>query len=316
MQFDNVHDAPQKRIVQTTDVDEQAHNLTLWQQIYDQTSNGQFYGCIEGIDYPDSHVFKEFTQRALRQQCNIAPESLWLGIPALSTDSKINGLQVESHHFMCRSSDCEFELITPDDFDIYGVVINRDTLLTMADIQGLTLKDVSNQCCARLATSPTILAQTRTTIEQLISHNHLGLHTQLQQDILNTLVLTLLTDNHVNQQIAPSYHHRLTVVEQAKDYIQQHPHQAITITQLCQHTHVSRRTLQYSFESILGINPLRFLRLTRLNNVRRELKKPQQDKPIAVIAANWGFWHPGQFTKDYTKLFAENPSQTRNRFQY
>ena len=72
----------------------------------------------------------------------------------------------------------------------------------------------------------------------------------------------------------------------------------------------SLATLQYSFESILGINPLRFLRLTRLNNVRRELKLAKQDKPISVVAANWGFWHAGQFTKDYTQLFGENPSQT------
>ncbi|MCU7369447.1 helix-turn-helix domain-containing protein [Paucibacter sp. O1-1] len=207
--------------------------------------------------------------------------------------------------------------VTPDDFDIYGVVINRDTLLTMADIQGLTLKDLSNQCCGRLATTPTILAQTPCLprLSSLLAIIIWAYTRNYNKNILATLVLTLLTDNHVNQHIAPSYHHRLTVVEKVKDYIQ-HPHQPITITQLCQHTHVSRRTLQYSFESILGINPLRFLRLTRLNNVRRELKKPQQDKTIAVIAANWGFWHPGQFTKDYTQLFAENPSQTRNRFQY
>ncbi|MEI8618536.1 helix-turn-helix domain-containing protein [Pseudoalteromonas sp. B193] len=43
---------------------------------------------------------------------------------------------------------------------------------------------------------------------------------------------------------------------------------------------VSRRTLQYSFESILGINPLRFLRLTRLNNVRRELKNQTKISPF------------------------------------
>jgi AraC family ethanolamine operon transcriptional activator len=105
------------------------------------------------------------------------------------------------------------------------------------------------------------------------------------------------------------------VVDKVKQFIEANPHQAITISQLCEYTHVSRRTLQYSFESILGINPLRFLRLTRFNNVRRELKQPAQDKTISVIAANWGFWHPGQFTKDYTQLFGENPSQTLKRHQ-
>ena len=106
--------APQKSVVTTNDIDEQAHNLTQWQQVYDQVSNGSFYGCIEGLDYPEAHLFKEFTQRALRQQCNIAPESIWLGIPRFSDQSKINGLPVDTHQFMCRSSDCDFELMTPE----------------------------------------------------------------------------------------------------------------------------------------------------------------------------------------------------------
>ena len=70
-----------------------------------------------------------------------------------------------------------------------------------------------------------------------------------------------------------------------------------------------------AFESILGINPLRFLRMTRLNQIRRELSDPQQNKPISMIAANWGFWHPGQFAKDYKQLFGENPSDTVKRAQ-
>ncbi|MEI8618538.1 hypothetical protein P4S63_19465 [Pseudoalteromonas sp. B193] len=64
--------APLKSKVQTHDIDEQAHSLTQWQQKYDQMSDGSFYGCIEETDYANIHVFKEYTERALRQQCNIA----------------------------------------------------------------------------------------------------------------------------------------------------------------------------------------------------------------------------------------------------
>jgi AraC family ethanolamine operon transcriptional activator len=39
------------------------------------------------------------------------------------------------------------------------------------------------------------------------------------------------------------------------------------------------------------------------------------DSSVAVVAANWGFWHPGQFAKDYKQLFGENPSETVKRTQ-
>jgi transcriptional regulator GlxA family with amidase domain len=34
---------------------------------------------------------------------------------------------------------------------------------------------------------------------------------------------------------------------------------------------------------------------------------------IADAANAWGFWHMGQFAKDYRTLFGELPSQTRAR---
>ncbi|WP_350433277.1 helix-turn-helix domain-containing protein [Shewanella sp. H8] len=185
----------------------------------------------------------------------------------------------------------------------------------MADIQGLSLQNLASQGAERISSNPMRLNQTRFLIESLINHSESRLHTPLQQDMLSTLALNLLTQESSKQTVAPSYQHRLAVVEKIKAFLHENPQQAVTITQLCELTFVSRRTLQYSFESILGINPLRFLRLTRLNNVRRELKQPQQDIPISVIAANWGFWHAGQFTKDYTQLFGENPSTTLKRYK-
>ena len=49
--------APQKSMVHTQDIDEQAHNLTQWQQKYDQLSDGRFFGCIESVDYSNIHAF-------------------------------------------------------------------------------------------------------------------------------------------------------------------------------------------------------------------------------------------------------------------
>ena len=55
--------------------------------------------------------------------------------------------------------------------------------------------------------------------------------------------------------------------------------------------------------------------LRALNAVRRELRVAtgSPDEPIAAIAARWGFWHMGQFSRDYKQQFGELPSVTLRR---
>jgi AraC family ethanolamine operon transcriptional activator len=211
---------------------------------------------------------------------------------------------------MCRSSHSDFELITPEKFNIYGVVINWQSIECMAQLHGINLQNINAFGAERLTVNSPTLNRARSIINSMVNHGAHGLNANLQQEMLYMLALNLLKTESQQHNIAPSYKHRKAVVDKVKEYIKADPQSTVTITQLCELTHVSRRTLQYSFESILGINPLRFLRLSRLNNVRRELKLVGQTKPISVIAANWGFWHAGQFAKDYTQLFGENPSQT------
>ena len=130
-----------------------------------------------------------------------------------------------------------------------------------------------------------------------------------------TTLLELLRQETPVQRNATSYAHRKAVVDQVKDWMVEHQDMPVTMTELCELTHVSRRTLQYSFESIVGTSPLKFLKAARLNQVRRALSDITDDRPVSAIAADWGFWHPGQFAKDYKGLFGENPSQTRERYQ-
>ena len=85
----------------------------------------------------------------------------------------------------------------------------------------------------------------------------------------------------------------------------------VTVLELCNQLHVSRRTLQNAFHAILGIGPNAWLKRIRLNAVRRELISPwSQSTTVKDAAMQWGFWHLGQFATDYQQLFAEKPSLT------
>ena len=72
---------------------------------------------------------------------------------------------------------------------------------------------------------------------------------------------------------------------------------------LCSALHPSR-TLQNSFQEVLGISPASYLRSLRLNQVRRNLQLQSvhsQLPGIAGIASQWGFWHLGHFGESYNK---------------
>jgi AraC family ethanolamine operon transcriptional activator len=85
----------------------------------------------------------------------------------------------------------------------------------------------------------------------------------------------------------------------------------VTLTDLCQACGLSRRTLFYSFEQTLGVSPMKYLKVLRLQGVRRALQAANPDHyTVQGLAYNFGFWSMGHFARDYKTLFGESPAQT------
>jgi len=139
-----------------------------------------------------------------------------------------------------------------------------------------------------------------------------GVREQLRDRVLGSLAQSLL--NTVLRPVGADRHakHR-ALVEIARDVaLQRRGDVPVTVEQLCSAIGVSRRTLQYAFESVLGVSPVQYLRAVRLQGVRRDLKStPRSVASIQDIAARWGFWHLGHFSTNYRQLFGCRPSDTR-----
>ncbi|MDX2321905.1 MAG: helix-turn-helix domain-containing protein [Moritella sp.] len=302
--------APCLNIYEANDANKHASNLSLWSQEYDQFSNGAFYGRINEVVLAQTSVFKEYTNQSLRQQCNINDGGIWLGFSADNNRCRINGLHTQENTIMCRTGQQDFELMTPPNFSVFGIVIDKSALIQAANMQKLALDEI----IPSLELLPYYAAGTISTlryfIEHLLSSQLLNITSRIQEDILISAVIELLMNKQPAMTTRVSYRKRRVTVETIIQYMTTSTYPT-TISELCNIANVSRRTLQYSFESILGISPQRFIRLTRLNQIRRELSKPTQTKPIVDIALDYGFYHPGAFSQDYKLLFAESPSITR-----
>jgi AraC family ethanolamine operon transcriptional activator len=118
----------------------------------------------------------------------------------------------------------------------------------------------------------------------------------------------------LNREAAESlpYQRRARIVSRARErVVASGADGSLTVEGLCRELAVSRRALQYSFQEVLGLSPLAYLRAVRLNGARRAIK---QCSSVSDAATAWGFWHFGRFAQDYRALFGELPSQTFKRF--
>jgi AraC family ethanolamine operon transcriptional activator len=83
---------------------------------------------------------------------------------------------------------------------------------------------------------------------------------------------------------------------------------------LCRALAVSPAVLAEAFQVTLGTSPHRHLKLRRLNMVRAALMRRDGPPPLVKsVALSHGFWHLGQFARDYREQFGESPSETLAR---
>ena len=107
---------------------------------------------------------------------------------------------------------------------------------------------------------------------------------------------------------------RTRVLNKALDIIWDRADEPVTVREIQSETGASVRTVRYVFEEQYGMSPKQFLQVYRLSEVRKLLRRGGREAPTISDAANaWGFWHMGQFARDYRAQFGELPSVTFKR---
>lgn len=298
-------------VIETFDVNQQAESLKSWHQQYDQISDGEFFGKLTELTLEHVHVFKEETEQALQQACEVSADSFWLGLPVQTAlTSRVNGLEVEHNKIICRPGGIAFELTTPEHFEIFGIVISQSDFHAIADRHDIVLpKELFDT--PRIQLPFKVLQQAHYLLNHLLKTRDLRPPDHLQYDLICLMLLDIFDQHSLVSTQKSGFKHRKKVVDQVRGYLQDNKDTPISVTELCDLANVSRRTLQYSFMTVLGISPLQYLRLSRLNAVRRALQANHEQRTVGEIASEWGFWHLSQFSCDYKRLFGECPSMTK-----
>ena len=318
-----LHSAPELRspaalrTVLAHDADQLACELTNWQQSYDQISAGLFRGALVELRMPKIQVFKESLSQAVRQSCRVWPGAIWFGLPDHPVATRINGRQAGQEWIMVQPGEQEFELVTPSAYGIYGIVVCRRMLAEAAERSGCLVDWERVQAAEVLQVDGAARAACVQTLAGLLGVDGHGAPAggasaqgapHWQEAVLGAL-LEMLDRSCIEPVAAASVQRRQRVVAKAREYILAHRADSITVPELCEQVHVSRRTLQYCFEDVLGMSPMLYLRMVRLNGVRRQLHDPAaRGSAIGDVAGAWGLCNFSQFSSDYRKLFGECPS--------
>jgi AraC family ethanolamine operon transcriptional activator len=318
----NLHDAinnkPMIRGLSTSDIDELALFQVNKNRRYTQLQAGQLQGDYLEVNLGQVQVFRENISAGTLIEA--APSNNFVPFGALlSNKGNFNfcGKTIEEN-MIIQATGGIWDVNFSRSLDVVVAAFDRDTFTR--DIQLLTGQDVPyswliSKACqtdplslnqyARGVNNIINLIQTKPSI--LTTENSLRMMSdtilRLVFNVLN--VTTPCNERRVNQS------KRREGVRQVIDYLHSYGENIPTIPELCKISQLSERNLQYGFKEYLGVTPTRYLRLIRLNGVRRDLLINHGKKErIVDIALHWGFMELGRFASEYRQLFQELPSAT------
>ncbi|AJY25599.1 helix-turn-helix domain protein [Burkholderia ambifaria AMMD] len=303
------------------DADRHAEALRGWDQRYDQIGSGSYRSAVKHAVLDGVQLFQETANVRIIQRGRLPPGHTVFGMPLTGSGNFAFGdARMERGTIVMARGGAPFELHSPDDMSLIGVVVDATLMQQIEDAADVRLDEralrrgvVDVPVTARERAS----VQLATLLERVLSapdtFDAARAQSELRGEVGNVLV-DLLTYR------MPGPPNRLThachadIVRRVHDYVIEHPEAPVDILSLCTQLRVSRRTMQNSFQSVVQTGPLNYTRALRLAQVRRLLLDTRQsDLPISEAAARWGFIHLGHFANAYKAQFGELPSTTARR---
>jgi len=305
----------------TGDVDEQAALLSDWAEKYQQISQGSFTGKLHQVQFGKTQVFSETASQRVHEVGAAWMGSLVLALVRNASEPlRWRGYSAGATDVACFRGNHEFDIVVPACSEILAVAICSDDFHRYAEAVSADEAPLRSPKVPQLLSSPVhhsrLALLLDTTLQTVAEAPHLLLHAQAQKSLREALYDQLidLREDPQKTSVTLNSGRRCALVAAVRDYAQAQSDNVPSVADLCQVFGVSRRSLQYAFEEVVGMNPVGYLRALRLNGVRRAIKAAETNTPIMETAARWGFWHPSYFTASYKKLFGELPSATQQRY--
>ncbi len=244
-------------------------------------------------------------------QRGVSPDG-WktFGIPKRGAIDKWQAKDVTESAFLVFGDRDGFDGITTSGF--WGSVVSFETerLEKLAETCGFDLAGDEPEA-RKLGTKAGLASMAR--LQGAVARLLNDANANWSQDTEEALMIEALkiltdTDAHFDKSQAET---RRRALSRAIDLMLANLEDPISIEEICSECAASWRTLDRAFKEQFGLGPKSYYVRLRLNRVREDLLNRSFDGSIADAANSCGFWHMGQFAKDYRLFFGELPSDTR-----
>lgn len=307
---------------QFSDFDELAEAVRGWGLDWVQLDCGPLDAAVHQITTPTALLSRFRFSRKFHQRGTSPPGVRTFGlIGKRSPDVAWCGHTGKSTHILAFPANDLFEVISLPGFHGDTVSIPEDRIRSVAEAAGLgdPLEQIPNGLVfididprRQMAVRNAISRLHTATAAKWDSVSDAAVVSEMELDLVSALVEALRA-TPPSHGAPPEPRLRTRAIRIALDYIEAHADQPPSVEEICRASGVSWRTLDYAFRDRFGVTPKRYLQALRLHQVRREMLDADRPRPISEVAAHWGFWHMGQFAKDYRRQFGELPSGTLNR---
>lgn len=306
------------RSISTSNIDELAHFQINKNRRYTQLHRGVLSSSYSEVNLGGVQIFRESLTAGARIEAAPAPTFLPFGVIFQASGIvKYCGKQPQENSLI-QATGGDWDVCFNNKLDYVCAAFNRDTFNN--DIKHLTGREIPLEWLVSKAckTNPGALNGYKkgisTIIQKVLDQPELLKNPSAQQvlsaELLKLAFHALMPTIQYTEQLKPQAY-RIRGVRRVIDYLQVHAAQLPSIPELCKIAELSERSLEYGFREYLGVTPIRYLSLVRLNGARRDLlAATPKRQTVANIALNWGFLELGRFSGVYRQLFEELPSDT------
>ena len=255
----------------------------------------------------------------VHQQGSPPPGLLTFGMPAQPQESlRFGSREVTTESILAFSNSIGFDAVAAGGFKAYTLSFTPEQLTASARILGQReAEDMSvNQGAVRYP-DPRRLRDLRRALAVLFDEAFRLRASPAMPTLTATIeselpLMFLQAWNQCSLSDGVPARPRMQALSRARDYIEAHARDPITVPDVCRAASCSLSTLSRTFREHFGVSPKRYLTAVRLAGVRRSLMMGAT-RSVGDAAAEWGFWHLSKFTEDYKRMYGELPSATRSR---
>ena len=305
--------------LESNDFEEMREALSDWDHEYHQVGPGAFRGSILYVQTGAISIFRNRWERKIHYRGT--PPKGTIGVAITINQNRAarwTGQRVTENDIFLQRAGVEAEYLSAPFWDSIVLAIPKVTLV--GHISNLTKEDsddiVNTHSVIPLEMEQaSIIRNAGLACLDMAAHLVNGREEPSPLMYMTDSVVELIALHLIASQKPKcphlAYKRQTHLIRKAEAYCMDIAGKPLRIGKLCRELNVSERTLRHVFHEQMNMTPLEYLKSRKLNHVYKVLRKADPAEVlIKQVAYSNGFYHLGQFSRDYRRLFGELPSHT------